>query len=664
MSRKNDITLRLDLDDRKAQRGLKQTAASLKDVGDEADDARSAAQLVADTIDQWTDESVREIDRTADAVQALARELEGTDIDPREAVAGLKRLGLTAEDVEGDAEQLAGALKRAGQVETRATERGFDDVGQALGRVDDDTGRANDSMRGFIGGTVGELPLISDAMGPVGEGLGQLAEGALEGQINLKQLITVGLGMGGVAGAVMLVSAALGSMSETDAFNDEQVDDYVDAINDVGEGIEAVNQALEDTRAIEGRTGGFGGFFEKTTDVVPALVELGYTFDDVSEIIEQGGGRLEALTDNLRTHADQLSDTAIAAANLGEKHLASGEATTDAMERAQRYRDVADVLTQQHENYAEATKQAADQTAFFGITAEEATEKLERQTEMLEAQADALRDSVDAYEEQIDAQMAAADASFALRDAEDDLFDALSTVTDELSDSGGDLRARQQVLDDVAQSARTLATANVRLAEEQAATNGQTLTATQRQTILNRSLLDSAATAEGPARRAILDYAQAVNGIPDNKMTDIRVAFERGDVDEANRLLNAASRTRRAAINADANTAEAERKLNLAARDRRVRFAVDIPSGARIPSWYAKGSQGTRPGTALVGEQGPELVTLPAGSQVADTSRTREMLAGSRPQQVGNVTINMPAGSRPDDVIRALNRYRRIQGDD
>ena len=51
--------------------------------------------------------------------------------------------------------------------------------------------------------------------------------------------------------------------------------------------------------------------------------------------------------------------------------------------------------------------------------------------------------------------------------------------------------------------------------------------------------------------------------------------------------------------------------------------------------WYGTGTGNARPGLALVGDRGPELVSLPGGAQVASASRTRDILSGNaaRPAQ-------------------------------
>lgn len=68
----------------------------------------------------------------------------------------------------------------------------------------------------------------------------------------------------------------------------------------------------------------------------------------------------------------------------------------------------------------------------------------------------------------------------------------------------------------------------------------------------------------------------------------------------------------------------------------------------------ANGGTVTTAGLTLVGERGPELLSLPRGAQV--TPLTGSTGGG------GNITINMPAGANGDDVVRALQEWSRRNG--
>lgn len=151
-----------------------------------------------------------------------------------------------------------------------------------------------------------------------------------------------------------------------------------------------------------------------------------------------------------------------------------------------------------------------------------------------------------------DARRGAADATFALHDDEQQLRDALKDTAKLIKDSPRDLYAQQQALDDVARSAVDVADATVRVYEEQLTANGETITAAQKQDIWRASMVQSAATANGPMADAILGYIGNVEDIPPEKITEIEAAIDRGDLAEAQRLLDEAARTRTATINVQA----------------------------------------------------------------------------------------------------------------
>ena len=67
--------------------------------------------------------------------------------------------------------------------------------------------------------------------------------------------------------------------------------------------------------------------------------------------------------------------------------------------------------------------------------------------------------------------------------------------------------------------------------------------------------------------------------------------------------------------------------------------------------------------TYLVGEEGPELITPTRSAYVHNNDDTTNILGAPRSASgVTNVTVNMPSGTKPTDVMHAIRRYERIQG--
>ena len=140
---------------------------------------------------------------------------------------------------------------------------------------------------------------------------------------------------------------------------------------------------------------------------------------------------------------------------------------------------------------------------------------------------------------------------------------------------------------------------------------------------------------------ASLQYLETLGGIPESKVTAISALIDEGSF------------------------AEAERQLAIITRNRQMVVSIEAKGGAGVfqrigkngaPVVGATGGIVTRPTVALIGEAGPEAVV--------PLNRT----PGSSPLPTGtagvtnNITINMPAGSNGDDVVRAIRRYERVNG--
>ena len=130
------------------------------------------------------------------------------------------------------------------------------------------------------------------------------------------------------------------------------------------------------------------------------------------------------------------------------------------------------------------------------------------------------------------------------------------------------------------------------LYESMTETAGAVVTATGKLDAQNDTLLQTAATARGPAKQAIIEYILQLNQIPDDKKTDIIAAIRAGDLETAKRLLDDASVTRTAAYQADVNNASAAQtrgELDQIAKDRTATVFVqaDLAAAqARISSFF------------------------------------------------------------------------------
>lgn len=571
------VQIELDLDARQAQKDLKKLAKDTSALGEELEDVETAGEAMARAITTRADEMKAEIDATARAVEAMAGHLDDVDMDPRDAVAGLKKLGLSAEDVEADAEQLAQALREAADVKVHAAEAGFDDLNQAIGDVDGSTGKAGDTMSGFIGGTVGELPLISEAMGPVGEGLGQLVEGAAAGELKMKDLALAGGAMAGVAVAVQGINGHFEKMAAIDAFNTQQVEDYVDALTDADTELDGIVDKLRQAEGVQINV------FGDELDVTESIVQAGLDLEQFAELVEQGEDRWR-----------EWADAAEAAGVDGEA-----------------IRGTLLALSSEGKAFEEATHAAAVTQSFLGDTMDDTKDSADDLTDALDDEADALDDVAD------EASTAADEVS--------GLEDAFADLRGEMSDRSAYLGV-QNSFDDIEKKGVEAWTATKDEAED-----------------AERQVRDYE-LAQIALKDEVIRYAEEVGNIPPSKVSEILAAIDQGSIDEARRLLD---------------ELEKPRRTSLGVRVFNELTGKALASG--ITGAFARGTQGSPAGTALVGENGPELVELPRGSRVADAGRTRNTMR--RPSGGSStIIVNMPAGSRPEDIETLRRRYSHRNG--
>jgi hypothetical protein len=300
------------------------------------------------------------------------------------------------------------------------------------------------------------------------------------------------------------------------------------------------------------------------------------------------------------------------------------------------------------------------------------TDQQDRLADSAKNVAEIMRDQADALEDQIAAAEDAAGATLSLADAQDDFVRAVQesnakqkdakATSEEKSDA---VKAERDAMIKAAEAARAKADAD-------AVASGATQSATGKVDSYNTSLLNNARFATPQAQAAIADYIIEANQVPASKATDIKAAIARGDFDTAKVLLDQASATRTAAIKADAtNTAAASAELDAVANKNRT-AAINASVGKVT---YRAGGGTVRPGEDLtvVGEEGPELVSLPAGSHVYPNGQAPSPRAGAGSSSgtplaasggPTNITVIMPPGSDGRDVVRQIKRYERYNGTD
>lgn len=618
---KKSIDIELNLKDKDAQRKLKAATKEVGQLEDSLDDAESAGKQLARAIEQSADDMIDEIDRTKRAVDAMERALDGTDMDSREVVADLKRIGLTAEEIEADADALADALRRAGDVKVHAVEQGFDDVDQALGRTRDEVGRTGDAMTGFIGGTVGELPGISEAMGPVAEGLGQLTEGAIEGEVSLKQMAVAGMGIAGVAFVMDKVNKHFARLAEHKAWRREQVDSYVDALRDAEDAAGAVADKLRDAEEITVSIG--QGMME--FDALPALAAAGLTVDEFAQLVAGGEEKVRQFIDAIEASGGNAEDYALVIAAARQEAKFLGDAQLDASVKTA--------------VFGEATEEAA-----------EATQSLDRRTRDLTA---AIDENLAAVSEAVEQRYAMEDATYAARKAERDWWQTMGEVNEALEANKEGSLEYADAVDRGAQETAAMVRAQLTAA-------GVNLDTARGQRAYTNSLVDTALAMKGPVAREILAHIGRLNGIPEEKITEAQALMDAGSVERAKQLINRELSKTTAHPQVVPAGLEAARARLEAILGRAVNIGVNTynPSTSANVRYRATGGVVGPGETTVVGERRPEVAEFPPGTRIHPN--------GTGPRAgatvINNITQNFPAGMRPTDVIDAQRRWERRNG--
>jgi len=152
----------------------------------------------------------------------------------------------------------------------------------------------------------------------------------------------------------------------------------------------------------------------------------------------------------------------------------------------------------------------------------------------------------------------------------------------------------------------------------------------------------------------LIGRLEAIENLPPEKTTEILTLIDQGKYDEAAWAIGVLT---------------AERTINL-------KFGQIGPMPHLPGQKLASGTNSARPGVALVGEEGPELVIFKGGESVIPADRTAQMAAnaqgdagiaaraaaaGSGSGNTYNVTVN-GANMSADDIVRAIKEWERRNG--
>jgi hypothetical protein len=197
----------------------KNMTRSVKDIVSSLDDTESAGKRVATAMKQLSGDAEASFADAKDAADKLSRAL-GDDMVAQIQAGGrsvdgyitdLQRFGLTFDDVRTDVDELADAIRKieATKVNIDTLKAPLKDVDDGLLRVKDSGDQSRSVLANMVGNSAEDLGALGGVAGTAGMAIGQIAEYATEGNINLSSLAKIAGPMVGVAVAGLAISKAV-----------------------------------------------------------------------------------------------------------------------------------------------------------------------------------------------------------------------------------------------------------------------------------------------------------------------------------------------------------------------------------------------------------------------------------------------------------------------
>lgn len=520
------IKLDLDLNTKDAQRQVKDLNKELSNSEDSFEDVESAGKQMARAISQASAATIDEIEKTKRAVDALETALDGFDADPQQVVGDLKKMGLTADEITADANELAAAIRSIDDVKISARDAGFDDLNKVMGETES-TGRASSAAIGGIGGSISELPGIG-SLGPIAESIGQLAEGALEGEVNTKQLVGALGVMGGTAAAMWVVNKAMTQIADNKAFKKQQIQDFRDAREEI-EGMEgdlsAFNEVLKDSDELLANVGdGPLGFMKGQENILDDIIESGVAYDDFIKGMEEGGpaydfvvAKMEAFVASKKAERDALRK-GTPEWGKAQKAYKNAEDALNGLD------DVQKNYAESGATYAETEAWKAESTIKSAEAMEEAAEAAEELRTAYGEAAEGIRDMADASGEMASEAFSTvwgqqAEAVFGYATAIEDTDEALAGLTESIDENGVSVLLNIEATESLAQAIGN--EMSVALQDADGDFDAVRTTAEKYRTELRDQLIQAGATEE-----EIQQYISTLGLTPEQVETTIKLAGE------------------------------------------------------------------------------------------------------------------------------------------
>jgi len=419
------------------------------------------------------------------------------------------------------------------------------------------------------------------------------------------------------------------------------------------------------------------------TDLTSAVLGVGTSMDTVKQRIAEGSATLDGYRQQALASGKTLGELGLAGkAKQLESDLGS----------------LSGVVQSQAKDFAASSKAAADQSAAVkgvSASAQQATAETAKQAAAVGLSVDeylafssAAKAAKGSTDEQAQAMQRATLAAQSLQvqmdllnnadlnvtDANVAFRSALLGVTSSMQTNGNTMS--QNTKEGIANNQAVSSAIHAAEAHGQAVAKQTNSTARGTQAILaDLAALRSQIVAVHGNTSAIDAMTRSIKGVPEKKTT----VFKSETTDAEGRIHHYQTtvdqlRGRTVTITTNVDTGQAARTISNFVNTPRfayVQVQTVAPGNATAPAFISGGRQllGARgltvPSfaggghTVMVGEQGPEYVSLPANSRVHTATETRRALAGSGGMTV-NIHVNSPLGTPEQiarEVVPALDKY-------
>lgn len=505
----NDITGRIKLDAKSAAKELEAIDKQSKETGESVEGIGTKGQVMARILSESADaveQDLADAKRMADLLgEALGPELTAklkTDGQLLNIVDDLRRVGLTADDVEADVDQLAASIKRLDDSATsiRNVESEMGRIRNAQDRVTEGGNMNRSVIANFAGNATQELPGVANAFGPLNMAMSQAVEYAAEGNINIGKMVAAGLAMGGVAVAIGVVTSQLAEHKREVEASRKRVDEWAKAIRGGKDDLaDLAREALKIDLSV----------FGDTKEITDELAALGMTADQFFSLVEGGQPAIDAWAKEMQKAGFEVMDYKSALLNGSTEQINFSTVLGAAMSATNEYARAQELAAVQAKVFGTATDEAGGSVTRLGKTA----------TEMYGEYAKAGREAMVDVEE-----------------AADDVTESVEDIRDELAGLRQDIANDQSAIDlaDQFDQFRTSAvdayTATAEGAED----------AEEKQRDYQSEL--------NATKQAVIDYATEVLGLPAERVTEFVAMIDQGQADQVEAILNSIARNRFALI--------------------------------------------------------------------------------------------------------------------